>query len=227
MICMVTDRTRLQRRSDGQDTLVALVELVGAAALSGVDLIQIRERDLDGAALAELTARCLAASHGTTTKIVVNDRSDVALAAGAHGVHLRGDSVDGSHARSLLGPNALVGRSVHSAVEAAAVGASGAVDYLIFGTVFRSQSKDRPHVAPPGELAAACKAARSAGPRPVPVLAIGGITVENAAHAVRAGAAGVAAIGLFVPPDKVAPDAHIRTVVGALRRVFDTCGAVP
>lgn len=228
MICMVTDRARAPRRSGEPDQFGELVELVAAAARGGVDLIQIRERDLDGRALAALTARCLAASQGTPAQIVVNDRIDVALAAGAHGVHLRADSIDPARARTLLGTKAVVGRSVHVSGEAAEVCASGSVDYLIFGTVFPSPSKDDPsQVAPAGELAETCRAARTAGARAVPVLAIGGITIERAAEAARAGAAGIAAIGLFLPPDGVAPEAHIRTVVAALRRVFDTCGAVP
>jgi thiamine-phosphate pyrophosphorylase len=225
MICLVTDRTRLRRRSDGTDDLV---EFVAAAARAGVDLIQIRERDLGGAGLLALAGRCLGAVSGSAAKIVINDRCDVALASAAHGVHLRADSIEPARARSLLGGRALVGRSVHTAREAADVCGSGAVDYLIFGTVFASQSKTDPgRVAPAGELAAACRAAREAGPRTVPVLAIGGMNVERAGEAARAGASGIAAIGLFLPPHGVAVETHVRTVVTSLRRVFDTCGAVP
>lgn len=225
MICLVTDRMRLRRRGDGT---ADLVEFVAAAARGGVDLVQIRERDLPTASLVALVTQCLAEVRGTSARILVNDRCDVAQACGADGVHLRADSIDAPHARSLLSAGSLIGRSVHTASEAADVCRPGAVDYLIFGTVFPSLSKtDGGAVAPAGELAAACRAARSAGPRSVPVLAIGGITVERAAEAVRSGASGVAAIGLFLPPSGVSADDHIRTVIKSLRRVFDTCGAVP
>ena len=90
MICLVTDRRRLSIAADDIDRLV---DLVAAAARAGIDLIQIRERDLDARQLAALVRRCVDAVEGTGTKVLVNDRADVAIAAGAHGVHLRGDSI--------------------------------------------------------------------------------------------------------------------------------------
>ena len=100
MICLVTDRRRL---STGEDAADRLVDLVAAAARAGIDLIQIRERDLDARRLVALVKRCVAAARGTSTKVLVNDRADVADAAGAHGVHLRGDSIAATAIRSLLG----------------------------------------------------------------------------------------------------------------------------
>ena len=141
MICLVTDRRRL---SSGTDAVDRLVELVEAAVRAGVDLIQVRERDLDARALAALVTRCLAAAEGTGTKVVVNDRADVAAATGAAGVHLRGDSIGVHAARSLLGDGAVIGRSVHSADEARLASEAG-VDYLIFGTLFQTSSKDDGH----------------------------------------------------------------------------------
>ena len=218
MICLVTDRRRLSTGTDAADRLVELVE---AAVRAGVDLVQIRERDLDARALVALVTRCLATAEGTGTKVLVNDRADVAAATGAAGVHLRGDSIGVHAARSLLGDGAVIGRSVHSAHEARLASRAG-VDYLIFGTLFQTASKDDGHpVATFDQLREACDAAPG-----VPVLAIGGITVERAAGLARCGAAGIAAIGLFVPPPGVSADRHLRAVTAALRRSFDTCEAV-
>jgi thiamine-phosphate diphosphorylase len=217
VICLVTDRRRL---SAGVDNIDRLVELVAAAARAGIDLVQIRERDLDARALAGLVTRCVAAVAETGTKVIVNDRADVAIAARAHGVHLRTDSMPASAVRALMGDSALIGRSVHAAREAIEVSSEGGVDYLIFGTLYQSASKNGSHpVVTLEELSAACQV-------PVPVLAIGGITVERAADAARAGAVGVAGIGLFVPPRGTNADSHLQTIASRLRRVFDTVEAV-
>ena len=217
MICLVTDRRRLSTGADDSDRLV---DLVAAAARAGIDLIQIRERDLDARRLIALVRRCVEAAEGTSTKVLVNDRADVAVAAGAHGVHLRGDSIAAAAVRSLIGDGALIGRSVHGADEARAVSGAGGVNYLIFGTLYPSASKRPGHpVATLDELSVACRAG-------VPVLAIGGITVERAAESARAGAAGIAGIGLFVPPAGTSADRHLQTITAELRRTFDTCGAV-
>ena len=221
MISLISDRRHWAAAPDALDRVVSLAR---AAARAGVDVIQIRERDLSTSALVRLTARCIAAAEGTTARVVVNDRIDVALAAGAHGVHLRGDSFEARRARDLLPAGALVGCSVHTAAEAAAVAREGGVDYLIFGTLFPTPSKHGPYpLATISELTAACAAARGI----VPVLAIGGMTIERAGAAVRAGAAGIAAISLFIPPDGTSLEVHVQSVVTALRRVFDTCEALP
>jgi len=219
MICMVTDRRRL---SFGDAAIDRLVDLVGAAARAGVDLVQVRERDLAARDLIALVRRCVAAAAGTRTRVVVNDRADVAVAAGAAGVHLRSDSIGAAAARSLLGGGALVGRSVHDPEEAAAVAAAGGVDYLIFGALHQTPSKDAGHpVASRDALRATCRAAMG-----IPVLGIGGMTVERAADAARAGASGIAGIGLFVPPAGESADKHVQVIVAGLRRAFDTCETV-
>lgn len=217
MICLVTDRRRLSTAADDIDRLV---DLVAAAARAGIDMVQIRERDLDARRLTGLVRRCVDVAEGTRTKVLVNDRADVAVAAGAHGVHLRGDSMAAAAVRSLVGDDVLVGRSVHGADEARAVSGAGGVDYVIFGTLYPSASKSAAHpLATHDELAAVCQAG-------VPVLAIGGITVERAAEVARAGAAGIAGISLFVPPPRTSPDRHLQTIAANLRRAFDTCEAV-
>jgi thiamine-phosphate diphosphorylase len=218
MICLVTDRRRL---STGEDAADRLVDLVAAAARAGIDLIQVRERDLDARRLVALVTRCVRATHGTSTKVLVNDRADVADAAGAHGVHLRGDSIAAAAIRLLLG-GCVLGRSVHGADEAAVVSWAGSVDYLIFGTMYQTASKGegRP-LATLDDLRATCRAAAG-----IPVLAIGGMTVERAANAARAGASGIAGIGLFVPPEGESVDKHVQMITAGLRRAFDTCETV-
>jgi thiamine-phosphate pyrophosphorylase len=219
MICLITDRSRLSSGDDAADRLVGLVE---AAAAAGVDVIQVRERDLDARPLTVLVERCVEAVRGTAARVVVNDRADVALAAGAHGVHLRSDSAAADRIRPLLAPDALVGRSVHTAERAAEACRVGGIDYLILGTLYATSSKDSSHrLTSVDELSAACRLST------VPVLAIGGITVETSRRVAAAGASGIAAIGMFIPPSGRGLEHHVRSVVAELRRTFDTCKAVP
>ena len=185
VVCLITDRTR---GGGGAD---AIVDRVAWAARSGVHLIQVRERDLDGGPLTQLVRRCVAAVRGTRTRVLVNDRVDVALAAGAHGVHLRADSVPAPRVRALCPPGFVVGRSVHTRDEAVAAAEGGGLDYLLFGTVFATASK--PGRSPAG-LDALADVALAV---PLPVLAVGGVTPDKVGEVVGAGAAGFAAIGMF------------------------------
>jgi len=168
---------------------------VRAAAVEGVHLVQIRERDLDGGPLTRLVSACVDAIRGTHARVLVNDRFDVALAAGAHGVHLRGDSFPASRIAPWAPSGFLIGRSVHSIAEAVTAAKYGAVNYLIFGTVFDSSSK-------PGRSPAGLHAlSQVASATRLPVLAIGGVTAANIAEVMAAGAAGAAAISMFdMPP---------------------------
>ncbi len=189
VVCLITDRRRF-----GPSWETALVERVRAAARAGVHLVQIRERDLDGGPLKRLVSSCVEAVHGTRTRVLVNDRLDVALAAGAHGVHLRADSFAAPRVRVRAPSPFLIGRSVHSVAEAVEATEYGGLDYLIFGTVFETSSKPGRRPAGLGALATVSAATC------VPVLAIGGITAGRVDEVMRAGAAGVAAIGMFDTP---------------------------
>lgn len=195
--CLVTDRRRLcSAAASWSEQRRALVHLVRRAVDAHVDFIQVRERDLDAGALAALVDDVVAETRRTRTRALVNDRLDVALACGADGVHLRTDSIAAADVRRLAPRGFLISRAVHSVREAAG---AGPVDLLIAGTVFRSRSKpdDAPLLGVEGLAEIAAAAA------PVPVLAIGGITEAHIAEIRRAGAAGFAAIGLFV--DTLAP----------------------
>jgi thiamine-phosphate pyrophosphorylase len=207
VLCLITDRHRL---AADDDACAAVVAQVGAAARAGIDLVQIRERDLDGRALRDLTSQCVAAVRGTATRVLVNDRVDVALAAGAHGVHLRGDSFPAPRVRQLSPRGFLIGRSVHRADEARRVADEGGLDYLVFGPVYETVSK--PGRAPLGldvlrEIAASTT---------VPVLAVGGVTRVRFAAVGRSGAAGIAAIGLFM-----ASPEYLEAVVRDAVHAFD------
>jgi thiamine-phosphate diphosphorylase len=185
VVCMITDRRRLAGAEE------ALVERVAAAAKAGVDLVQIRERDMEARDLSRLVERCVAAVQRTRTRILVNDRLDVALATGAHGVHLRSDSMPASRARTLAPIGFLIGRSVHSVAEAMTTWADGGLDYLLFGAVFATASK-------PGQTPAGVKAlAEVAAAVSIPVLGVGGISRETAPQLAGTGCAGFAAIAWF------------------------------
>jgi len=198
LICLVTDRRRCE-----------VLAQVGGAVGAGVDLVQIRERDLEAAALADLVARAVALARGSATRIIVNDRLDVALACGAAGVHLRADSLPPGLARTLAPPGFLVGRSVHTAAQARAAGREA--DFLIAGTVFETPSKpDERRLLGLEGLRSIVEAAAA------PVLAIGGVTLERLSAVAATGAAGIAAIGLFADP------ASLPRVVETIRQRFDS-----
>jgi len=207
-LCYVTDRKGLEVSPENQcEALVGRMEI---AARAGVDWIQLREKDLSGRALAELLREALRRVPAGC-RIVLNDRLDVACALGAGGVHLGRESLSVEDARRLVGGRGatqdfLVGASTHSLAAALSAEKAGA-DYLVFGPVYATPSKAQ-YGPPQGieRLAEVCHAVS------LPVLAIGGITVENARACFEAGAAGIAAIRLF----EEASD--LPAVVDALRR---------
>jgi thiamine-phosphate pyrophosphorylase len=203
VLCLISDR-----RTDASPE--ALIDRVAAAARAGVHLIQVREPDLDGRALCDLVRACLRVAAGTLARIIVNDRLDVALAAGADGVHLREESFPASAARAIAPPGFLVGRSLHRLEDVGRRSVASGLDYVLFGPIFATTSK--PETTPIGPAALA-SAVRST---PLPVLALGGVTPANAAEVAATGAAGVAGIGLWTTASSVAETA--RAVATAFRR---------
>lgn len=204
-VFLVTDR-RLVPAGD-------LIPAVSAAVAGGVGMVLLREKELPAGELLALAERLLAAIAGRAL-LVVNDRLDVALAAGAHGVHLGEAGLPVAAARRLALPTGfLVGRSVHSAEGAAAACAAGA-DYLLAGNVFETASHPGRPAAGLEFLRAVCAAAGR-----TPVFAIGGVTSENAGACIAAGAAGVAAISaLLAAPD---PQRAAEELLAAARTAAD------
>jgi thiamine-phosphate pyrophosphorylase len=215
-LCLVTDRHRLVAALalPASNWRRALVQQVAGAIAGGVDVIQLRECDLDGGVLAAVARDCLRAAAGTRSRVVINDRVDVALACGAHGVHLREDGLAPAAARRLGGPAFLIGRSVHSPEAACA---SDEADYLVAGPVFETVSKTgHPGLGVEG-FRAIVRSARC------PVWAIGGITADREALLIAAGAAGVAAIGSLIPAGPVNDIASsVEALTKDLRIVFDS-----
>ena len=192
-LCYVTDRKALARPGEAQTRL--LLEKMENAARAGVDWIQIREKDLSGRELAALVSEARRRIP-KSCHLLVNDRLDVACALGAAGVHLGEQSIPLQAAKRLasersFGTDFLVGVSTHS-LEAARAAARDGADYVNFGPVFATPSKIK--FGPPQGMERLAEVCRSVS---IPVMAIGGITLENARDCVAAGAAGIAAIRLF------------------------------
>jgi thiamine-phosphate pyrophosphorylase len=189
----VTDRRSLAGSPDLGCKL--LLQKMEQAAKAGVDWIQIREKDLSGRELAKLAEQAILRA-GSGSSVLVNDRVDVACAAGAAGVHLGENGLPPSEVRKLVNrsgsrANFLVGVSAHS-LEGALQAEQAGADYVIFGPVYTTPSK-----VSFGEPQGVRRLKEICNRLTIPVLAIGGITLENAGECVVAGAAGMAAIRLF------------------------------
>ena len=221
LLYYITDRAQFpgseaQRRS-------RLLEKIAEASRAGVDFIQLREKDLCAGDLESLARDAVAVLQSNSklearnSKLLINHRADIALAAGADGVHLRSDDISAADARVVLSRNrkreTLVGVSCHSARDVALAESQGA-DFAVFAPVFEKSGH-------PGAgldaLRQAC--ARAAPPNPkveagvvhsMPVLALGGVTLENARACRQAGAAGIAAIRLFQENDVARAVAALR-----------------
>jgi len=199
VLCLVTGR--------GLVPPGTLAERVRMAVAGGVTMVQLREKDLTTGTLASLGRELRAACDGQAL-LLVNGDSEAAALVGANGVHLPEDGPPIAQVRKRLGQDRLVGRSVHS-VEAAVRAQSEGVDYLIAGTIFKTQSK--PSKEPEGleYLRRVITAVK------VPVLGIGGINANNAGAVIQAGARGVAVIsGVLSEAD---PDSAARRLMASMK----------
>jgi thiamine-phosphate pyrophosphorylase len=183
-----------------------LLKKIAEAADAGVDYIQLREKDLSSRELESLAREAVHALAGCKTALLINSRTDVALAVGADGVHLRSEDVPpkevlavwqrcgkGAPAREIATPALILSTSCHSPAETEAAAANGA-SLALFAPVF--EKKDSP-----GRVAIGLAALREASSCEIPVLALGGVTLENAPACLRAGASGIAGIRLFQEND--------------------------
>lgn len=234
-VCLVTDRRQLSPDARTvRDEVSALMRWLEEAIAAGVDLIQLRERDLPARFLAEMATAVMDAAAGSSTRVVVNDRADVAIACGCDGVHLRGDGPPVARVRAFVARRGsvarsgsqyrdsglLIGRSVHSAAEAEA---HADADYLVCGAIFDSGPKPGlGHAALRVAVAAFESAGRgSSGANSLGVIAIGGITIDRASECFAAGASGVAAIRLFLPAGRADGALGVREATRRLRAAFD------
>jgi thiamine-phosphate pyrophosphorylase len=186
------------RRLAGARSLVDL-----AAKLEGVDYLQLREKDLTGRELYHL-ALDIKQVLPPGTRLLINDRLDVALAAGADGVHLGENSLPPAVARRLLGPEKIMGVSVHSVTAAREAEKAGA-DYLLFGHIFPTTSKEG---IPPRGVGSLREVVASVG---IPIIALGGINAANARQCLAAGVRGVAVMSaVMAAPDPARAVAELK-----------------
>jgi thiamine-phosphate pyrophosphorylase len=213
IINLITSGTTNNKTTPDSEAFVDLLTLVEAAVASEIPLIQIREKQLSTRVLYELTRRAAKIVQGTTSRLLINDRFDVALAAGADGVHLTARSLPARVIRQLCPPDFLIGVSTHSASEVDAARVSGA-DFVLFGPIFPTESK-RAFGEPQGLGKLADIVATDAD---FPVIAIGGIGMDNVEACFRNGAAGIAAIRLLNNANNLSSTvAEIRRVDRALK----------
>ena len=170
--------------------------VVDTLARAGARLIQLRVKGLPDRPWLALARAALAAARASGVPLVVNDRADIARIVGADGLHVGQDDLTGTEARTVVGPNVLLGVSTHHLDQLAAAAAEP-VDYVAIGPVFPTRSKDNPDPVVGLEMVRRARAATSR-----PLVAIGGITRQNARDVVEAGADGVAVISdLLDAPD--------------------------
>ena len=204
ILYLITPGAIAETTTSADEEFQEILHQVSAAVAGGIQLIQLREKNLTARVLFELTERVMEIVCGTAMKVLVNDRADIAAGAGADGVHLTLRSLEADVIRRTFAPNFLIGVSTHSHVEARRARDAGA-DFVVFGPIFPTQSKKE--YGPPLGIGKLSEVAHELAP--IPVLAIGGVSNDNAGECLRAGASGVAAITLFSEPETVKRNAEI------------------
>ena len=199
LIYLITSGETTDQTTPATEEFSSILKLVQAAVVARVDLVQIREKNLSANVLYQLASSAAGITRGRATKLLINDRSDIAAAAGADGVHLTTSSLPTRVVRQSFGDEFLIGVSTHSLEEARFARSTGA-DFVVFGPVFETQSK-KEHGTPAGltGLAKVCVELS-----PFPVLALGGVTIGNVAECMRASARGVAGISMLQEIDRLA-----------------------
>jgi len=210
LICLTTSGETTLATTPATEDFSRLLDLAKAAVEAKVDLFQIREKKLSARVLYELTRCIVKITRSSSTKLIVNDRADIAVAAGADGVHLTTISLPADVIRKSFGDKFLIGVSTHSEAEAHAGRVAGA-DFVVFGPVFETPAKLE--YGPPQGLDRLKAVASAMGD--FPVLALGGVTVDNVADCIRAGSKGIAAIRMLGDP------LQLNRLVGQIRQSFE------
>jgi thiamine-phosphate pyrophosphorylase len=200
LLCYITDRTKFPGDENARQH--ALLVKIAEAVRCGVDLIQLREKDLSIRkleALAQAAMQVVRENYREpATRLLINSRSDVAIACGADGIHLRSDDISPSDVRKIWinagnSSRPLVSVSCHTVAEIAGAASNGA-DFAFFAPVFEKKNSPATKAGGLDQLREACQ-------QKIPVFALGGVSLENAATCIDVGAAGIGAIHLFQEND--------------------------
>lgn len=207
ILYLITHGATTETTSPASPEFQDLLHQIKAAAAADIDLVQIREKRLRARVLFELAERAVEITGESSTRILLNDRADIAAGAGAHGVHLTTQSLDVAVIRNSFDEKFLIGASTHSCEEACEAREQGA-NFIVFGPIFQTSSKEQ--FGPPlglEKLSNVC--GKLVG---FPVLALGGVSKSNAQQCFEAGASGVAGISLFSEP------ADLESMVAAIKK---------
>jgi thiamine-phosphate pyrophosphorylase len=198
ILYLITSGETTDRTTPSSEAYRNTLQLIQAAVTARIDLVQIREKDLSASVLYDLSTSAAAITRGSATRLLINDRADIAVAAGADGVHLTTRSLVASIVRQTFGDDLLIGVSTHS-LEEARTAHEGGADFVVFGPVFATTSKGK-HGEPTGldVLKRICSELS-----PFPVMALGGLRSDRVTSCIQAGAAGVAGISMFNDPDRL------------------------
>lgn len=195
---LITSGETNRATTPASEEFAEILTLVRLAVAARISLIQLREKSLTPRALYELTSRAASITRNSETRLLVNDRADIAGAAGADGCHLTTRSLEAGIVRRAFGQGFLIGVSAHSLEEALAA-RDGCADFATFGPVFETTSKRI--YGPPVGLEKLGEAARTLAP--FPLIALGGITRASVRQVLRSGASGIGAIGLFSDTERL------------------------
>ena len=196
IICLISDGLITTENYDSKS--LELISLIRSAVSAKIELVQIREKTLPAGLLFDLVSRALQETRNSITKILVNERLDIALAAGADGVHLTSKSMPVSEIRNICPSDFVIGRSAHSLAEAMSAAQSGA-NFVLLGPVFATPSKARfGEALGLGVIRRVCEELPG-----FPVLALGGIGLDNYNQVLECGARGFGAIRFLSDPNRL------------------------
>lgn len=198
LLYLITSGRTNATTTRASDEYKYLIRLIDTAVAAKIPLLQIREKNLTDRTLYELSVDAASRTASSATRLLINDRADVAFAAGADGVHLTSRSIKASLIRETFGEEFLIGVSTH-ALEEVIEARENRADFVVFGPVFVTESKrafGKPlGIEKLGEVVAKVNQ--------LPVLALGGVSLDNAADCFRSGANGIAAIRLLSDPESL------------------------